>query len=51
MRAEYVPSIITMKCVKYKQKDTLANGENIQCPSINLEGSFLQPNIAAKMQR
>lgn len=49
--AENVPSIITMKCVKYMQKDTFANGPNNGWPSINFEGSFLQPNIAAKIHK
>ncbi len=31
------------------QKETFARGENKTCPKINLAGSFLQPNIAAKM--
>lgn len=33
------------------QKETLANGEKKGCPRTNFAGSFLQPNIAEKIQR
>jgi len=36
---EKAPLIITIKWVRYIQNDTLANGENIQCPSIYFAGS------------
>ncbi len=45
------PFIITMKWVKYIQKDTLAKGEKNGWPKMNFAGSFLQPNIAANMHK
>lgn len=49
--AENVPFMITMKCTKYMQKETFAKGENILCPRIYLDGSFLHPNIAANTHK
>ena len=40
--------MMTMKWMRYMQNDTLAMGANIQCPTIYLVGSCLQPNIEAK---
>lgn len=33
------------------QNETFAKGEKKECPKINLAGSFLQPNIAAKIHK
>lgn len=48
---EKEPFIITIKCVRYMQNETLANEEKNLCPSINFTGSFLHPNIAEKVRR
>jgi len=33
------------------QNDTFARGEKKGCPKINFEGSFLTPNMAAKIHK